>query len=111
MRRTSGLRRRIRRIYAGSGGGAALAIKRFPRNILRLIGAFEGFHWIASRNTPCAVLPSLPLRNSANKYGTMNKVVGVRSEERRVGKECRSRGSVGEEKKRAVGKKERESAW
>jgi hypothetical protein len=32
---------------------------------------------IAPSNTPCACLPSLPLRSSANRYGTINSVVRV----------------------------------
>src|ERR1700710_1518805 len=32
---------------------------------------------IASWNTPCAVLPSLPFRSTANRYGTISRVVGV----------------------------------
>src|SRR5262245_50606843 len=42
--------------------------------------AVEGFqvvHPTASLNTPCAVLPSLRLRSTANRYGTTSSVVGV----------------------------------
>src|SRR6202453_501550 len=34
-------------------------------------------HSNPSANTPCATLPSAPLRSVANKYGTSNSVVGV----------------------------------
>src|ERR1700722_14402882 len=34
-------------------------------------------HSNPSANTPCATLPSAPLRSVANKYGTSSSVVGV----------------------------------
>ena len=49
---------------------------RFLRLAAGALLPFVGLR-LSAANTPCAGLPSLPLRSSANRYGTTSSVVGV----------------------------------
>src|ERR1700743_3258333 len=64
-------RRRRRR------GQDAVRVPRVARECPLMRGRDVLVHCGSSAKTPCAGLPSLRLRSTANRYGTTNSVVGV----------------------------------